>query len=252
MTHIPAAQRDPASRSRELIAWAHKEFSPHVAMSSSFQTQSVPLLHLVAEVAPRLPIVFLDTGYHFAETLEFRDRLIERWGLNVRVMRAAMPRPDFLRHHGPDLYRRDPDLCCQIHKVEPMTRALDGLRAWISGVRRDQAPSRSDVDAVEEGAGGVVRIHPMVHWRQSDIDEFSARHDLPTHPLHAQGYASIGCAPCTRPVAIEGAYSRTGRWAGTDKTECGLHTDLRQGSNRPEGEDRPRELPRQKHGNGEP
>lgn len=231
MTHVPAAQPDPKSRSRELIAWAAREFSPDVVASSSFQTQSVPLLYLIAEIAPELPIVFLDTGYHFPETLEFRDRLVSDWGLKLRVMRSALPRVDLLRHHSPDLYRRDPDLCCQIHKVEPMRRALKGLRAWITGVRRDQTPGRSEVAEVENGAQGLARIHPMVHWTQSDIEKFARRHDLPRHPLDALGYASIGCAPCTRPVTIERAPSRIGRWAGVDKTECGLHTDLREAPN---------------------
>lgn len=211
-----------------ILRAAADEYGPEVAMSSSFQSQSLPLLHMVSRVAPELPVIFLDTGYHFQETLEFRDRVVETLGLNLRVMRAAMSREEFIRRHGDDLYRRDPDLCCYINKVEPMDRATDGLEAWISGIRRDQTEARGSIDVVEENDDGLVRVHPLAGWTADDVREYRERHDLPEHPLQAEGYASVGCAPCTDPVRGEQpGGARRGRWSDTGKTECGLHTELR-------------------------
>lgn len=213
----------------EIIAWVVETFWPDIAMSSSFQTQSLPLLHIVSQVAPQLPILFLDTGYHFHETLAFRDRLVREWGFNLQIVRAAMPRDEFVRQHGDDLYRRDPDLCCYINKVEPMERIMKGLQAWISGIRRDQALTRATVQIIERTPQGAVRVHPLATWTQKDTRRYIHEHNLPEHPLLSQGYLSIGCAPCTMPVS-EGGDERSGRWAGQGKTECGLHTLLRQGT----------------------
>lgn len=210
----------------EIIEWAVKRFRRGIVMSSSFQMQSLPLLHIVAEIAPELPVIFLDTGYHFPETLAFRDQLVEAWGLNVRIMRAALPRTDFVRRHGAELHRRDPDLCCYINKVEPMERAVEGLEAWISGIRRDQSSARRTIQVIESTGRGTFRVHPMAAWTTRDIWTYVHDHDLPEHPLFAQGYMSIGCAPCTRPAQGEGN-ERAGRWDGTERTECGLHTVLR-------------------------
>lgn len=213
----------------EILRAAVREYGPDVAMSSSFQTQSVPLLHMVSRVASDMPVIFLDTGYHFPETLEFRDRVVDAFDLNLRVMSSAMSREDFVRRHGDDLYRRDPDLCCFINKVEPMERATEGLEAWISGIRRDQTEARSSIDVVEENADGLVRVHPMASWTAEDVAAYREEHDLPEHPLQAEGYVSVGCAPCTDPVRGEEPGGRAGRWSGSGKTECGLHTDLRDG-----------------------
>ncbi len=210
----------------EIIAWAVETFWPDIAMSSSFQTQSLPLLHIVAQVAPQLPIIFLDTGYHFPETLAFRDHIVREWGLNLRVVRSNMPRAEFVRRYGADLYRRDPDLCCYINKVEPMRRATEGLRAWISGIRRDQSPARANIHILEQTPHGVVRVHPLANWTRRDVWRYIAQHNLPHHPLLERGYLSIGCAPCTQPVTNP-EDERSGRWQGREKVECGLHTVLR-------------------------
>lgn len=211
----------------EIIAWAMEQFASRIAMSSSFQTQSLPLLHIVSQVSPELPVIFLDTGYHFPETLAFRDEIAERFGLNLKIMRAAMSRAAFLKQYGDDLYRRNPDLCCYINKVEPLERAMQGLDAWISGIRRDQSPARAHASILEQTPQGTIRIHPFATWTREDVERYRADHDLPEHPLTAQGYPSIGCAPCTQPVAPDGN-ERDGRWANQNKTECGLHTVLRQ------------------------
>ncbi len=216
----------------EIIAWAVETFWPDIAMSCSFQTQSLPLLHIVWQVAPQLPIIFLDTGYHFPETLAFRDRIVREWGLNLRVVRASLSRDEFARQYGDMLYRRDPDLCCYINKVEPMERVMERLRAWISGIRRDQSPARANTQVLERTPQGVIRVHPIATWTRQDIWRYLREHNLPEHPLLARGYLSIGCAPCTRPV-FDGEDERAGRWAGQQKTECGLHTLLREGARGP-------------------
>jgi len=227
MLDLPDLNRVFESRTpHDIVTWSVETFSPAIAMSSSFQTQSLPLLHIVSQVAPELPIIFLDTGYHFPETLAFRDRLVGEWGLNLRVVRAAMPREEFIRQHGDGLYRRDPDMCCYINKVEPMQRAMKGLRAWISGIRRDQSPTRANTQVLERTPEDVIRVHPMATWSRQDTFQYIHDHNLPEHPLLAQGYLSIGCAPCTRPVH-DGEDERAGRWDGQAKTECGLHTVLR-------------------------
>lgn len=207
-----------------IITWAAAQFMPRLAMTSSFQTQSVALLHILSRVRPDVPVVFLDTGYHFPETLAYRDDLIARFGLTVRSVRSAVPQSEQIRQHGDALYRRDPDLCCYINKVEPMRRALRDLDAWISGIRRDQTTNRASADPVELLPDGRVKVNPLVAWTHKDVWTYINRHDLPAHPLFSQGYLSVGCAPCTQPVAA-GDDERAGRWAGADKTECGLHTD---------------------------
>jgi phosphoadenosine phosphosulfate reductase len=232
-TCLPVRDLDELNRSfegaqpEEILAWAVETFGADIAASSSFQTQGVPLLHMISRVKPDLPIVFLDTGYHFPETLAFRDQLVQEWGLSLRVVRAALSRDEFVGQYGYDLYRRDPDLCCHVNKVEPMQRALAGLRAWISGIRRDQSPARANIQILELMSNGVMRVQPMAPWTRQDVWRYIHHHHLPEHPLLARGYLSIGCAPCTRPV-YSGGDERAGRWVGQEKTECGLHTLLRE------------------------
>jgi len=210
------AGADPAT----VLEWAAERFMPRLAVTSSFQTQSVPLLHLISQVCPQVPVLFLDTGYHFPETLAFRDELIARFGLTVHIVR---PDPEQAVARQESLYRRDPDLCCYVRKVVPMQRALRDLDAWISGIRRDQTPQRAGTQRVELLPQGGVKINPLASWTREDVWRYIHCHDLPAHPLLAQGYLSVGCAPCTVPAF--GGDERAGRWAGTGKTECGLHTD---------------------------
>jgi phosphoadenosine phosphosulfate reductase len=243
-TRLPVRDLGELNRSfegahpEEILAWAVETFGADIAASSSFQTQGVPLLHMISRVKPDLPILFLDTGYHFPETLAFRDQLVREWGLSLRVVRAVLSRDELVGQYGHDLYRRDPDLCCHVNKVEPMQRALAGLRAWISGIRRDQSPARANIQILEQTRQGVIRVHPMATWARQDIWRYIHQHNLPEHPLLAQGYLSVGCAPCTRPVHI-GEDERAGRWVGQERTECGLHTLLREmtGGHTPESVD---------------
>lgn len=211
----------------EILAWAAETFLDRVVVSSSFQSQSVALLHLVSQVCPHMPVAFVDTGYHFPETLVYRDQLGKLFGLNIITVRAeAEKRMDFDAEGNP-LYLTNPDLCCALHKIAPMAKALEGRDAWISGIRRDQTSTRRTAQPIEQQADGLYKVNPLVNWSSRDLWTYTNRHDLPMHPLFSQGYLSIGCAPCTRAVQV-GEDERSGRWAGKQKVECGLHTaDIR-------------------------
>jgi phosphoadenosine phosphosulfate reductase len=209
-------------QAEEILEWAWDAFGPQVVMSSSFQTQSVPLLHIVSRVCPEMPVVFIDTGFHFAETLTFRDELRSRYDLNVVVVHALLEKSQLLERYGEGLYRRDPDLCCYINKVEPMRRATSEMRAWVAGIRRDQTAHRKALKTLEPQPTGLLKIHPMINWTKRDVWKYIDKYKLPSHPLFTKGYLSIGCVPCTRPV-LAGEGERAGRWVGVEKTECGLH-----------------------------
>lgn len=211
---------------QEILVWATETFAPDVILTCSFQHDGVVLAHMLSAIAPGISVVFLETGFHFPETLAYRDEIVARFGLNLREMRAAMPRAEFARVHGLDLYQRDPDLCCRIHKVEPLRAALDGMRCWINGRRRDQAATRRSIEVVERYEGGIYKVNPLANWTAADTYRYMQEHSIPEHPLFDKGYASIGCAPCTRPI-LAGEDERAGRWSGTGKTECGIHTFLK-------------------------
>lgn len=212
---------------RDILAWAWETFGEDVAATSSFQTQSLPLLHMIATTTPDLPVLFLDTGFHFSETLAYRERLTAELGLDVRVLQPELGHRGFRETHG-ELYRKDPDRCCYHNKVEPLDSAKADLAAWITGIRRDQTAGRAE-EAVLSDDSGVWKICPMLQWTEQDVAEYIRAHDLPVHPLLQVGYPSVGCAPCTRPV-VPGESSRMGRWAGFAKIECGLHNRPTRGS----------------------
>lgn len=213
------------------IAWAADRYGEGVIATSSFGRESAVLLHLISINAPALPIIFLDTGFLFKETMEFKEELKERLNLNIREVRPQIERDCFVEKYGP-IYRDDPDFCCGCNKSEPMKRALEGVGCWISGLRRDQSPLRANLGVIEESEGGGpshsprsvsrLNLYPLIDWPRERLEEYLERHGLPRHPLAGQGYTSIGCEPCTsRPS--EGGDARSGRWAGHEKTECGIH-----------------------------
>lgn len=195
-----------------------------IALVSSFGADSAVLLHLAATVDRDVPVIFLETGKHFPETLRYRDRLIERLGLTD--VRSIAPDPARLTEVDPNgtLWFSQPDLCCRIRKVEPLARALAGFDGWISGRKRFQAATRSALPAFEAD-GFRVKINPIARWSRADIDSYAAVNELPAHPLVEQGFRSIGCMPCTDKVA-DGEDERAGRWRGGAKTECGIHLGL--------------------------
>jgi phosphoadenosine phosphosulfate reductase len=205
----------------ERLAFAVETFGEGLLFTSSFGAQSAVLLHLWSVVARHLPVVFIDTGFLFPETLAYRDTLVERLGLKLRVLQPDIPNADFVARYGSDIQRRDPDFCCGLNKVAPLAPFRDEAKAWVSGLRRDQSRARSGV-AILERDEHLVRVHPLATLTKDDIASYLVEHQLPEHPLVSRRYLSIGCAPCTRAVA-EGEDERAGRWAWTGKTECGLH-----------------------------
>jgi phosphoadenosine phosphosulfate reductase len=214
-----------SSTPQEILAWAIEEFWPQIAMSSSFQTQSMPLLHMATQIRRDLLVFFLDTGYHFWDTLIFRERIASEWKLNVLDLYRDSRWDVFARQNTRSLPLEDPDLCCYLHKVQPMQKALGDLKAWISGIRRDQTVARAKARILELQEDGLLKVNPLLNWTKADVDAYIKQNNLPAHPLLEKGYRSIGCAPCT--VAIgKGDDERAGRWAGRGKTECGLHTDM--------------------------
>lgn len=210
------------SSASELLRDAIAHFPPgRLAVVSSFGADAAVLLHLIAEIDRNLPILFIDTGKHFTETLMYRDILVGRFGFTDA--RAIEPDTTEVQRLDPkgDLWSRDPNLCCQIRKVDPLQRALDGVDAWITGRKRYQTSARAALPVVE-AVGGRIKINPLANWSEEAIRSAFRRFKLPPHPLFDEGYRSIGCAPCTKRVA-EDEDSRAGRWSGTDKTECGIH-----------------------------
>lgn len=211
---------------RERLAWAVERFGERLLFTSSFGAGSGVLLHLWSEIARDLPVVFLDTGFLFPETLAYRDELAARLGLRVEVVRPAVGREEFLREHGANIYEFNPDLCCQHNRVELLAPSLARAEGWISGLRRDQSAARANTPILVATEDGPVKVHPLATMTSVEARSYMQQHAIPEHPLVARRYLSIGCAPCTRPVE-EGEDERAGRWAGKAKTECGLHTALR-------------------------
>jgi phosphoadenosine phosphosulfate reductase len=214
-----------AKTPQEIVHWAVNRFWPEIAVSSSFQTQSLPLLHMVMQARRGVPVFFIDTGYHFWETLVFRERIASEWKINVIDLYRDSRWDVFARQNTRSLPLEDPNLCCYLHKVQPMQKALKDLRAWISGIRRDQTEVRARAQILEPQADGLLKVNPLLNWTRAEIEHYRRENDLPAHPLYEKGYRSLGCAPCTIAIGA-GEPERAGRWAGRGKTECGLHTDM--------------------------
>ena len=193
-----------------------------VALVSSFGAESVVLLHMISVVAPGLPVLFIDTQMLFAETMDYQQQVSRKLGLtNVQVIRASDAE---VQRHDPDgtLHKTAPDACCDFRKTVPLERVLSGYDAWITGRKRFQGGARTELEFFEPEEPGRLRINPLAHWRSEDVQDYLNENNLPRHPLVAKGYPSIGCAPCTSPVKA-GEDPRSGRWRGSDKTECGIH-----------------------------
>lgn len=207
---------------QEIAAWVAGAFGRDVIVAASMQDVILP--HLFAQVIPDVEVLFLETGYHFPETMLTRD--LAARALPITVV-DALPRQSVAEQdaeHGERLHDRDPNLCCFLRKVEPLARSLEGRAAWVTGVRRAESPTRADAPIVSwDDAHDLVKINPLAFWSDEDVEAYQVEHDLPRNPLVAEGYPSIGCAPCTRRVGV-GEDPRSGRWSGKDKTECGIHT----------------------------
>jgi phosphoadenosine phosphosulfate reductase len=217
-----AAYDERVNLGREVLRWAGQTFGDRLTVASSMGDEA--LVHLVGTTLPGADVFFLDTGYHFAETLGTRDAYQAMLPVQIRTVLPLLTVPQQDARHGPRLHDRDPESCCAMRKVEPLNRALVGHDAWVTGMRRADAPTRTDIGLVGwDPKRAKVKLNPLAGWGDDDVDRYVAEHDVFLNPLRQEGYASIGCAPCTRPVTA-GQDARAGRWAGKDKTECGLHT----------------------------
>jgi phosphoadenosine phosphosulfate reductase len=206
---------------RGIIEWAVKTVEPGgLVASTAFGPSGLVNLHVLADIAPEVPVVFIDTLYHFKKTLELADVVASHYGLDVRVFRPAKTREDFERMHGERLWERDLDHFHHLTKVEPMARALEGVTGWITGRRRDQSVTRADMPIVE--LGDRIKVNPVAAWGKGDVWRFILDNDIPYNPLHDLGYASIGDEPLTTPIHL-GEDERAGRWRGQARQECGLH-----------------------------
>ena len=228
---LPEGQRDRAlaavsgslegKPAEEIAAWAANTFGRDIIVAASMQDLILP--HLFAGLIPDIEVLFLQTGYHFEATLQTRDVAIRDLAITVIEALPAQSVAEQDWQYGEKLHDRDPNLCCFLRKVEPLARSLEGRAAWVTGVRRIEAPTRANTPILSwDNKHDLVKINPLVAWSDQDVEAYQVEHDLARNPLVAQGYPSIGCAPCTRKVA-RGEDPRAGRWSGNDKTECGIH-----------------------------
>ena len=206
----------------QILDWATARFSPKITMATAFGAEGCCLVAMLAELGRPVRIFNLDTDYQFEETLDTRRRLIEKYGVAIEQVHARQSKAEIEAAHGPDLWKRDTDLCCRIRKVEPLRETVKGFDASISAIRRDQTADRAQSQVVEWDAKfSLVKVNPLLDWTWSDVWDYIRTREVPYNPLHDLGYPSIGCRPCTRPVK-EGEDPRAGRWNG-EKKECGLH-----------------------------
>jgi phosphoadenosine phosphosulfate reductase len=217
-----ANERLAEAGAAQIIGWAREAFGSSLVVASSMA--DTHLVHLAQAVAPGIDVLFLDTGYHFAETIGTRDAVAHAYQVNLISITPRRTVAEQDAEYGPKLHDRDPDLCCAMRKVEPLERGLKPYTAWINGMRREESPTRANIRVVDYDAKrDKIKISPIAAWTQDEVDAYVAENGVLINPLFMDGYASIGCEPCTRRVA-PGEDARAGRWAGFSKTECGLHT----------------------------
>ncbi|QKG83940.1 phosphoadenylyl-sulfate reductase [Kroppenstedtia pulmonis] len=214
--------------SLHVLEWAYRHYGEEIVYACSFGAEGVVLIDLIAQVNPEAKVFFLDTSLHFAETVELVDQVARRYPrLQIRKVRPQWDLKEQAKRFGERLWEGNPDQCCHLRKVMPLKKELDQVTAWISGLRREQSPSRSHIEFINrDSIFRVIKICPLIHWTWEDVWSAIVSKDLPYHPLHDQSYPSIGCQPCTFPVE-EGEDLRAGRWLGTTKQECGLHPKMR-------------------------
>ncbi|GHH96919.1 phosphoadenylyl-sulfate reductase [Neobacillus kokaensis] len=218
--------KDETKGARAVLDWAYNAYTAEqIVYASSFGAEAIVLIDLIQQVKPDAHIVFLDTGLHFLETYEVIDKMEARFpSLRIERKQPAITLEEQAEQYGTALWKRDPNKCCEIRKVIPLRETLTTKQAWISGLRREQSPTRANTEFInKDDKFKNIKICPLIHWTWEDVWSYIRRKDLPYNKLHDQKYPSIGCFPCTQPVLAEGD-SRAGRWAGSGKTECGLHT----------------------------
>jgi phosphoadenosine phosphosulfate reductase len=212
---------------QQLAAYHHQ--GKKMFATSSFQSHSIPLLHILSTAPVPVDILFLQTGFHFPETVAFKDRIAKLFNLRITDIVSPVSRHQQMDSSGRFFYSSDPDHCCYLNKTLPIEPYLQIYDVWVNGIRADQSSTRQAMTTEQEGAHGILRFHPMLQWNSKMVYEYSKKHRLPKHPLEDLGYLSVGCEPCTQKMTLD---SRDGRWAGLNKTECGLHTDLAANNNK--------------------
>lgn len=203
----------------------YKQEGKKIFTSSSFQTHSLVLLHILSRIDPSIPIYFLNTGYHFPESVAFAEEVSEKFGLNLIRLNPLIPKNQQRDAEGNLLFTSDPDYCCYLNKTQPMDTVLKEYDIWINGIRAEQSRVRKAMKVEQAAPHDVIRFHPMLDWNVKEIFAYIREYDLPRHPLDSKGYASIGCEPCTKKPDPD-MQEREARWYGLNKTECGLNTDL--------------------------
>ncbi|HWP43260.1 MAG TPA: phosphoadenylyl-sulfate reductase [Blastocatellia bacterium] len=218
-----AAEGLEAASPQKIISWAFSEFGNRIAIATGFGAEGMVLIDMAVKINPRPYIFFIDTGFLFPESYELRRRIEQRYGLEIRSFEPDLTPLDQEEMFGPELWSRDPDLCCRLRKLEPLEEALDGLAAWMTAIRRDQTVFRKNAREVEwDYRWKLVKVNPLARWTRQDVWDYIKENRVPYNPLHDRGYPSLGCTHCTRAIR-EGEDERAGRWAGRAKTECGLH-----------------------------
>jgi phosphoadenosine phosphosulfate reductase len=211
---------------RDVLEWGFASIDGLV-IGTGFQVGGLVNIHIARDIVEHVPVLFLQTGFHFPETEAFRDKLVRDWDLELIETKPTFGPEMQAEVVGPELYKTDPDLCCHLNKVMPLEVALTDRGGWATGVRRDQSPSRAKTQLFErqELTPDLVvwKLNPLAHWTRAQVDEYARDNDVPRHPLYEKGYVSIGCAPCTKPVGEGVEDERAGRWEGLGKTECGIH-----------------------------
>ncbi len=212
-----------AWNAEDVLRWGLRQFHPEVAIASSFGAEDVVLIDLAARVRPDFRVFTLDTDFLFPESYSLIERIEQRYGVRIERCRSALTPEEQAYLHGEALWSREPDLCCDLRKVQPLKKKLAELQAWVTGIRREQAPTRANARKLEWDAKfGLVKLNPLADWSWAQVWEYIRSHQVPYNPLHDRSYPSIGCTHCTRPVSPE-EDPRAGRWSGLGKTECGLH-----------------------------
>lgn len=220
-----ASSRLETATPEEIIAWSVENYTPYLTMATAFGPEGCVILAMLAKIAPETYVFNLDTGYQFQETLDLRDRIADKYGIEVDLLQPDLSVPEYEALHGGPLYKTNPNQCCFDRKIKTLQKASEVMHAWMSGIRRDQSADRAQAKVVGwDKKFGLVKISPLANWTKQDVWKRITDESIPYNPLHDQGFPSIGCWPCTRAVGAGETDERAGRWSGMKKTECGLHS----------------------------
>jgi phosphoadenosine phosphosulfate reductase len=208
----------------DVLNWGLTTFGQETAVATGFGPTGIALLHMISQIRPKAQVFYLQTDLFFPETLALRDELAQRLDIEFIEVHSGLSLDDQSRHYGPNLWEHNPDLCCQLRKINPMRQFLSDKKAWVTGLRRDQSPARANTELVSwDNANHLLKLCPLAYWTRKQVWDYIYEHHLPYNELHDRGYPSIGCQPCTKPAELNSGDERAGRWSGLAKTECGIH-----------------------------